>query len=469
MNNLRKGALLMSRSKYKNLIIVGNGFDCWQGIPTSYEKFCFYYNEHIEEVADSLGCSFYTTTEKCGGEKKITAVELIYGNPFDPDILEKEFFWNLEARMDKLDDQIINLYFGRSEEGRKKLSKAVDEAILLLRRLFCDWVTTFNVEAKDSGFKFSDDCFVINFNYTDTLEKRFGVEESNDFHIHGSAANPDSIIVGHSTHPEKPYEELIQHHFIKPEDPSKGLPRFDGLYAVEDALYRTDKHTADKIDEFCVALMKNGVHIEDIENIYVLGHSFAQADMDYFKFINAVTRCGCNYEKISPIGHLDPGLLKAIICGDEHGLELLEGMILLNIQYAAEHRNRIDHEAKDFFADPDKGRDNKMPYSEEYAKYAVEQRFWFEQSGRTQEILNGLARQYCVPVPEGCHSILSYMDYVDYGHDQRKRNAKWHISYYSNEDQKRIKKVLRDLHVKNYTLYPTIDECIAEFAQSAYC
>ena len=44
----------MSRSNYRNLIIIGNGFDCWQGIPTSYEKFRVYYNEHIAEVASKL-------------------------------------------------------------------------------------------------------------------------------------------------------------------------------------------------------------------------------------------------------------------------------------------------------------------------------------------------------------------------------------------------------------------------------
>lgn len=67
---------MVSRSNYKNLIIIGNGFDCWQGIPTSYEKFRVYYNEHIEEVASKLGYSFYTIKDTAGIEKKITAVEL---------------------------------------------------------------------------------------------------------------------------------------------------------------------------------------------------------------------------------------------------------------------------------------------------------------------------------------------------------------------------------------------------------
>ena len=46
------------------------------------------------------------------------------------------------------------------------------------------------------------------FNYTDTLLKRFGVKAVNEFHIHGMANEKESIIVGHATHPEYPYEPL---------------------------------------------------------------------------------------------------------------------------------------------------------------------------------------------------------------------------------------------------------------------
>ncbi len=357
-----------------------------------------------------------------------------------------------------MDDQKINFFFGRSAEGREKLRKTVDEAITLLRRLFCDWVETFNIKKENSGFRFSDDSFIVNFNYTDTLEKRFGVNPNNDFHIHGVATDPSSIVVGHSTHPEMPLKELIEQHFIKPEDPAKGLPRFEGLYAVEEALYRTDKHTADRIDEFCVSLMKNGVHIEDIENIYVLGHSLAPADMDYFSFINAITRCGCNYEGLSAVGHMNQDFLASL--NDER----LLGWIILNVQYATAHRGRIDPNAEDIFEFLDAGRNDKMPYSEYAAKYAVTQRFWLEQAQRTQDILENLERRCGAQIPEGCHSILSYMDYIDYGHDQRKRNATWHISCYSDADRKRARKVMKELRIKNYSLHSSISDCIADFA-----
>lgn len=457
----------MSRSEYRNLIIIGNGFDCWQGIPTSYEKFRLYYAAHIEEVAEALGCTFYPIIDDAGVEKRITAVELIYGNPFDPDYLESDFFWNLEARLNRIDDQMISLYFGREKEGLEKLNTAVDEATLLIRRLFCDWVMTLDISNKDSGYKFTDDCFVINFNYTDTVEKRFGVNPDNVYHIHGSAKNAESIIVGHATHPEKPFDELMERRFMKSADPSKGLPRIDALYAVENALYKTDKHTADNIDQLCKIFVEHNVHIEDIENIYVLGHSFAQADYDYFEFIDRVSRCGCDFDRIAPVGHLDIELLSLLSMKNERSEDILMEMIMFNIEYAIHHRERLIPDAEDFFPElkeMDEQYGGMRKYSDVDAAKAVKQRFWFEQAARTRKVLEEIAGKYRVPIPEGCHSILKYMDYKNYGHDPRRKNAQWHISFHSPDDKKQIKSVMKSLQLKRYTLYSSIDECIAKFS-----
>lgn len=457
----------MPRSRYRNLIIIGNGFDCWQGIPTSYEQFRLYYAAHAQSVAEAMGCKLYSITDEAGNEKKLTAVELVYGDPFEHKPLANEFFWNLEARMNLLDDQIINLCFGRTKEGIEALRQAVNDAIRILKKVFSDWIATIDIDRKPSGFQFPDDCFVINFNYTDTVEKRFGIAKENVFHIHGSADDPDSIIVGHATHPEQPFDELIEHRFLQPIDPSAKASRFDGLYAVEEALYKTDKHTADQIDKLCVAFMERGVHVEDIENVYVLGHSFAKADQDYFEFIHAVTQCGCSFERISPAGHIDRALLAALMLGDEEqGMDLIMELIMLNLEYATHHRDRLIGKHIDLFPEMeavDQQFGGQRPYRAEAAKEAVTQRFWFEQDKRTRDVLDQLAADRHVPVPDECHSILGYMDYVDWGHDPRKRNAQWHISYYSKDDQKRISQVMKELHNKRFTLYDSIDECIRIF------
>ena len=457
----------MAKSKYKNIIIVGNGFDCWQRLPTSYEQFRLYYAEHIEEVAKELGCSVFTITDQAGQERRITAVEMVYGDPFAPHELKEDFFWNLEARLDQIDDQMISLYFGRGENDVDLLNRAVDEALLLIRRLFCDWIATIEIVAQETDYCFSDDCFVINFNYTDTVEKRFGVKSENVYHIHGDAHHPETIIVGHSSHPEKPFEELKERHFIRSVGPTERLPRIDALYAVENALYKTDKHIADNIDQLCKAFVERDVHIEDIENIYVLGHSFAQADVAYFEFIDQVTRCGCDFERIAPVGHLDKELLALLSLGGELSENLLMSLIELNMAYAMHHRERIVPAAEDLFPEMkavDELFGGLREYIEADAVQAVKQRFWYEQAERTNMVLEELAKKYHVPVPKECHSILGYMNYKDYGHTPRRKNAQWHISFYSKEDKKRIERVMKAMQLKRFTLYPSIDECIARFS-----
>ena len=125
-------------------------------------------------------------------------------------------------------------------------------------------------------------------------------------------------------------------------------------------------------------------------------------------------------------------------------------------------------DAEDMFAYLDEGReDSKMTYPEELAVEAVKQRFWFEQVQRTSEFLKELAKQYHISLPDGCHSVLDFADYVDGWHDQRRRNPVWHVSYHSEDDKKRIKKALKSLGIKekNYKLFGSIDECINEFRQ----
>lgn len=82
----------MSRSKYKNLIIVGNGFDRWQGLPTSYDEFRKFYFDHIDETMQKMGVEWIYTGNEGSGGGLITPVELVYGDPFNPTKMPNEFF-----------------------------------------------------------------------------------------------------------------------------------------------------------------------------------------------------------------------------------------------------------------------------------------------------------------------------------------------------------------------------------------
>lgn len=467
----------MSKSRYRNLMIIGNGFDRWQGFPTSYDEFRKYYSAHIDDAMDALGIPKKTFAKPGETEKTMTPVELVYGDPFDPSKLPSEFFWSFETSLDKIDDQLLNMYFGREKEGIRAMKETVKQAHAILRHLFSGWILDLDITPKDSGYRFKDDCFFINFNYTDTLEKRFGVSERNIYHIHGDAKHPESIIFGHTTHPETALKELIEHHLIRPVIPGNRLPRLEGLYAVEDMLYQTDKHVVDNIDLMCKMFMDTGLHIEDIENIYVFGHSFGDPDVEYFDYLDKVTRCGYDYDSLSSAAKLDIGKFARIISSEEEESEdYLMEEIHLNILYATHHRERelkkppvpfpfLEEMEKAVF-----GEDELYNSSiADAAKRSVHQRFLLEQSRRTQDMVNAIARKRGLrKAPDGCHSVLGLADYLDGGHDQRRKNAQWHISYFTQNDKKQIERVMKRIGLKRYHLYASIDQCIEAYIHNSF-
>lgn len=54
---------------YDTLIIIGNGFDIWQGLHTSYGQFQNYYLEHREEILRKLKFKKYKVPNIAGETK----------------------------------------------------------------------------------------------------------------------------------------------------------------------------------------------------------------------------------------------------------------------------------------------------------------------------------------------------------------------------------------------------------------
>lgn len=190
-------------------------------------------------------------------------MELFFGNPFEPEKLPYSFWSTFEASLDKLDDQQINLFFGKDSQGLKGIKKSAINAQRILRKAFCDWIETIHIEEKETGYQFGDNCLFINFNYTDTLVKCFKVCEDNIYHIHGSASHRDSIIFGHATHPEYALAYM------------KELGgRLEGLFHVEEALYYLDKHVGDNYTKLCEFIALHEAMMDEV--------MFRMADDPYY-------------------------------------------------------------------------------------------------------------------------------------------------------------------------------------------
>lgn len=456
----------------KNLFLIGNGFDIWQGIPSSYEKFRLYYRNNIDRVLEEMSISRIEITDEEGNAVKLTPVNLIFGNPFDPGELPSDFFWTLEDSMNKVDDQLLNLYFGRDKKGLKKLNKTLSQGRRILQRIFSEWIVSLNIQAvSDCQYNFGDDCFFINFNYTDTLEKRFGVPPENIFHIHGNAIYPETIVVGHASHPEKPFDELIEQKFIVNRKGGRS-PRLEGLFYVESILYETDKHIQDKLNELFLYMAEKNICIEEIENIYVLGMSLSDPDVEYINTLYQATKTGCNLNGLSALGKLHKNNPFEDIDEDK----LMED-IALNIEYAT-HRRERELKKKDLPFPEEEAFEKMMNIllygkekiydndREKKAQNAVYNRFLLEQASRDREALERLCRSRRIKqIPDigKFSSVPSMVNYLDGGHTLRLKDAKWTVSFHSEKDEKRINTVMQKIGCKNFVAENSIEKCIKDF------
>jgi len=216
-------------------------------------------------------------------------------------------------------------------------------------------------------------------------------------------------------------------------------------------------------------LSSRGVLIENIKKIYVLGHSFGDADMGYFRNL----MCATEQISFNPESDL-PDVLR----------DYLDNMspydeVNLNLQYAVHNRERalstnpisypvlekLDEEIRSQLVEPYYLLSPDDQFRLEAA--AVHRRFIEEQSERTGrkekvlfKMLRRASRKWCMRLGGNDmseHTGLAETIPVTY------KPAEWYISYHSLEDKTRITETLRKLGCSRYTLYPTIDECIQTF------
>ena len=258
----------------KKLYIIGNGFDQYHDLPTSFKCFnCFMCrersadHERIGKIFDSrdtnmLWCKF---EEKLG---KLDVLELVSRNlPWWVDTKDqKEFI----IPFDTLHKDLVGY--------------------------FHEWVTKIDMSCANSKrLELDRNAYYINFNYTFTLEEDKGLYQIPKDHIcyiHGDTGDNNfrQPITGHGN---VDYENLIDENEIRNIiENSHKLPIWVNTIDdfVEEIVYETK--------ELLGGLKKdtNGVlEYDDIktffdncaqsEEIYVLGHSLAEVDLPYFERI----------------------------------------------------------------------------------------------------------------------------------------------------------------------------------------
>ena len=266
------------------LYLFGNGFDIAHGIKTPYSAFRSFLEAEHEEFLHRF-------------EAMYSILPLDDTEPWYSEEAQKK--WNERVLLDlwktfeeeighpnveEMYDAALSLVDGMPEEGIKDTLDAywryeygfVEE----LQEYVLEWlmtVDTSSAECKKASLRNAQSDIIINFNYTDTIEQVYGLE--NVVHIHGGIPSCSDVppIMGHGNK------------YLIDSNKRKAQQYRDEFVEWAESIYEA-------IANYCEALYKDTKSIiaaheglfsclNDVEEVICLGLSFGDVDIPYLERI----------------------------------------------------------------------------------------------------------------------------------------------------------------------------------------
>lgn len=247
----------------KRLYIIGNGFDRFHDLPTGYDNYAQWLEETGNEVLNEINDTFGDCDSNWWNdfEQNLASVDTIeYANniaqEYVPDFASDEFH----------DSDWYEAEYAVEE----KLSEIYSD----MQNSFTEWISQIDLTTCHPKITLDDeeDSVFLTFNYTDTLESVYHIESSKVIHIHGRASVGDNLILGHG----KDYEQLEAEN---PEPHDEDVEYYE-IRAFEGALQGV-ANKKKPIGEIINRYQTLFTRMANIEEIIILGFSFADVDMPY--------------------------------------------------------------------------------------------------------------------------------------------------------------------------------------------
>ncbi len=243
-----------------NLYIIGNGFDLYHGLDTTYKSFYNYFKKADKELFN-MTCGLLMD--------QFNENDRLWSN-FEEELGEFNYM-DFVMQEGKYDDK-ADIH---KVEPHIKLWKAK------LDTVFKSWIISTVGALKLKRSLFGEDDIFLNFNYTDSLQKIYGVNEKQILYIHNSIKDKE-LIYGHGQN--YIYEELLQ---------SYGLVKGEIIEYYDEAqlrdvwiLYKIGSLLKKDVEEVISSHNSFVKRLKGIKNIIVIGHSLSDIDLPYFKWIN---------------------------------------------------------------------------------------------------------------------------------------------------------------------------------------
>ncbi|SFM67001.1 bacteriophage abortive infection AbiH family protein [Nitrosomonas communis] len=255
------------------LYIIGNGFDRYHRIPSDYADF----GRFVSDVDPNLYRLFknYFFFDGNWGEFENTLAHL------DIDlILDEASTYLVPYSVDEWSDAFHHDYQYEIDRIVSSLSKE-------LKKRFTEWICQLTIPTLSS-------CQVplldlplharyLTFNYTNTLQKLYGVSPDRVTYIHNYAAGPDSdLVLGHGVNPKTIVSLNAGADLEDDQDPRVT----EANKCIDDYFSRTYKPT----DRIISAHQDFFNSLSEVKRIHVLGHSFYKVDWPYFALIAEKTK-----------------------------------------------------------------------------------------------------------------------------------------------------------------------------------
>lgn len=234
------------------LVIIGNGFDIWHGLPTTFCDFKEECSDYLIEYISYFDDLHSTDRNWSNFENSLQSFNTT------------SFIEN--ATLHHPEDAMLGGYGLNSGNADEIYSKA-EELVSEIAKSFSMWINSIEMNRAEELIVFPSSYKFINFNYTPTLQYVCGIPDSNILHIHGNKLG--NIIFGHGSY--QSLETSDEHRPWRDESLGNACIVFERL---RKPVYKVLKENRSQLESY-----------GDLKKIIVIGHSIDDIDKPYFDFI----------------------------------------------------------------------------------------------------------------------------------------------------------------------------------------
>ncbi|MDD3183579.1 MAG: bacteriophage abortive infection AbiH family protein [Alphaproteobacteria bacterium] len=259
------------------LFIIGNGFDLHLGLQTKYSDFANFLKATDPDAFDACNDFLGYSSE----------AKSIWGN-FE----ESLGLFSQDGLIEKCRDSFNDADPQRSGEASWEARKYVDLIATNIPQAFQSFIASLQYPSDINGknLRIPKNALYLNFNYTDTLQRFFGISLAQICHIHGTK---DNIQIGHGVHPSDVASSNpppVKPPNMTPDQEEYWTEQMNDEYSssFNRACIEIDKYWARSFKDVASNIRANQDFFDrcnGITSITIKGHSLSTVDIPYFEEI----------------------------------------------------------------------------------------------------------------------------------------------------------------------------------------